>query len=121
MSRGASRAGPWAAAAAAAAFVARGLRGAAEPGGDLECLGRGQGAQGPSLCPWPHPSWQVVRGGPRQHPPASAPAPPFVRTGGARTSCRRTSLASAVKGSLTLISSCMAGLGPQRGLLFLSW
>lgn len=105
VSRGASRAAPW----AAAAFVARGLPGAAEPGGDLECHGLGEAREGPSLCPRPHPWRQVVGVVLSSTLPPAPPAPPCARTVGARTSWR--SLASAVKGSLTLISSCLAG-GP---------
>lgn len=118
MSCGASRAAPWAAAAFCGAWAAgRGRAG--------RRLGESQsveGTRGPPPAPAPAapPVAAGGGGGPGQHPPTSAPAPPFARSSGA---CSSWSLASAVKGSLTLISSCggpRAG-GPQKGLLFLSW
>lgn len=69
----ASQAAPW-----AAAFVARGLRGAAEPGGDLECHGLGL-ARGPLPVPAAPP---VAAGGggwssaaPTRERPPRPPAP----------------------------------------------
>lgn len=105
MSRVASRAAPW-----AAAFVARGLRGAAEPGGDLECHGLGQ-ARGPLPVPATPPVAAGGGGGPPQHPPASAPRATLRLHHLFPHLLEEDDLASAVKGSLTLINFILCG-GP---------